>query len=145
MSDRVLRPCSTAPFGVPLAASANEVSAPDPYVDRAISAMKAGPARRWTVATLARAAGLSRAPFARRFRRATGTSPLRWLAAHRLGLAQSHLLAGDTTLAAIAAEVGYATEFALSKAFKRLFGIAPAGFRREAMRVSGAPRFRAAA
>jgi transcriptional regulator GlxA family with amidase domain len=118
----------------------------DEYVRRALAAMKAAPARRWTVAALARVAGLSRAPFARRFRRATGTSPLRWLTAHRLEIAQQRLVTSDVTLAAIAAEVGYATEFALSKAFKRLFGIAPGVLRRglSAGVVSGT-RFRAAA
>jgi methylphosphotriester-DNA--protein-cysteine methyltransferase len=88
------------------------------------------------------------APFARRFRRATGTSPRRWLAAHRLELARSRLLASDVaTLAAIAAEVGYATEFALSKAFKQWFGIAPGLLRRavSAQHASSTPRFRAAA
>jgi transcriptional regulator GlxA family with amidase domain len=124
----------------------------DEYVERALRAMKADPARRWTVAALSRAAGLSRAPFARRFRRATGTSPRRWLTAHRLEMAQAMLAGNAATLAAIAAAVGYASEFALSKAFKRVFGVAPAVFRRTTRPVitsrtaSGlAPRFRAAA
>jgi AraC-like DNA-binding protein len=47
-------------------------------------------------------------------------------------LARSSLLASDATLAAIAAAVGYSTEFAFSKAFKRTFGVAPAVFRRTA-------------
>jgi transcriptional regulator GlxA family with amidase domain len=124
----------------------------DEYVARALRAMKADPARRWTVAALSRAAGLSRAPFARRFRRATGTSPLRFLTEHRLELAQALLAAEPLTLAAVAAAVGYSSEFALSKAFKRVFGIAPAVFRRArraavtSRAASGAtPRFRAAA
>ncbi len=127
--------------------SANDVHAPDEYVARAVAAMKADPVRRWTVAALARVAGLSRAPFARRFRAATGTSPVRWLMAYRLDVARSRLAGTDLTLAAIATEVGYATEFALSKAFKRFFGIAPAAFRRVAVcrTITSAPRFRAAA
>ena len=116
---------------------------------RALTAMRRDPARRWTVATLSRAAGLSRAPFARRFRRATGTSPIRWLCAYRLGLARDRLIAGDATLGAIAVTIGYANEFALSKAFKRVYGIAPALFRRGlagAERTTlGIARFRAAA
>jgi AraC-like DNA-binding protein len=112
---------------------AGDVVISDPYVARALAAMKAEPARRWTVAALSRVAGLSRAPFARRFVRATGTSPLRWLAEHRLGIARSRLLASDATLASIAAQVGYRSEFAFSKAFKRRFGIAPAFFRRFAV------------
>ncbi|MBX3201359.1 MAG: helix-turn-helix transcriptional regulator [Labilithrix sp.] len=127
-------------------ASANDVHARDAYVERALAAMKADPARRWTVTSLARAAGLSRAPFARRFRRATGTAPLRWLAEHRIGLAGDRLVEGELALAAIAAEVGYRSEFALSKAFKRILGVAPTVYRRRALASVGvAPAFRAAA
>lgn len=132
-------------------ASANDVHARDAYVERALAAMKADPARRWTVASLARVAGLSRAPFARRFRRATGTAPLRWLAEHRIGLAGARLAEGDLALAAIAAEIGYRSEFALSKAFKRIVGVAPVVFRRRALASAGfaaapaVPAFRAAA
>lgn len=110
--------------------SATRAAFADPYVLRALSAMKADPARRWTVATLARVAGLSRAPFARRFRDAQGTSPMSWLAQHRVGLAQTRVLQGGSSLAAIALEVGYSSEFALSKAFKRLVGVAPRPYRR---------------
>jgi AraC-like DNA-binding protein len=127
---------------------ANDLPASDLYVEKAVAAMRAEPARRWTVAALSRVAGLSRAPFARRFRRATGMPPLRWLTEHRLGLARKHLVEGDLPLAEIAANIGYASEFALSKAFKRLFGIAPGLFRRAAVtrrRSSVAPIFRAAA
>ena len=129
-------------------ASANDVHAPDAYVDRALEAMKADPARPWTVAALSRVAGLSRAPFARRFHRATGTSPLRWLTEHRLGLAQARLVESDLALSAIAAEIGYASDFAFSKAFRRLVGVAPGVFRRAAVTrraPSAAPLFRAAA
>jgi transcriptional regulator GlxA family with amidase domain len=111
-------------------AIANDVHAPDSFVQRALEAMMADPARRWTVAALARVAGLSRAPFARRFRRSTDTSPLRWLTEHRLGLAQRRLVATDLGLAAIALDIGYSSDFAFAKAFKRAFGIAPGSFRR---------------
>jgi transcriptional regulator GlxA family with amidase domain len=114
----------------------------DVFVERAIGAMRADPARRWTVASLARVACLSRAAFARRFQRATGTSPLRWLTEHRLRLAQARLRESKVALAAIAVSIGYASEFAFSKAFKRHFGVAPNVFRRSAF---GAPSFRAAA
>ena len=127
---------------------ANDPRSPDAYVEKAVAAMRADPARRWTVAALSRIAGLSRAPFARRFRRATGMPPLRWLTEHRLGLAQQSLVENDLPLAEIAVVIGYASEFALSKAFKRLFGIAPGLYRRAASvrrRASVAPIFRAAA
>ncbi len=129
-------------------APANDLHAEDGYVERSLSAMRADPARRWTVASLARVAGLSRAPFARRFRRATATSPLRWLAEHRLGLAGKRLVETDLPLAAIALEIGYGSDFAFAKAFKRFFGIAPGVFRRVAFAGGHgrtAPIFRAAA
>jgi transcriptional regulator GlxA family with amidase domain len=120
----------------------------DSHVARALAAMKAEPSRRWTVAALGRAAALSRAALARRFKHAIGVSPLRWLAEHRLGLAQSQLLETDRSLAAIAGEVGYQCEFAFAKAFKRIIGVAPGAFRRQARThrvASAAPMFRAAA
>lgn len=116
-------------------AEANDVHAEDGYVEKALAAMRRDPARRWTVAELARVAGLSRAPFARRFRRATGTSPLRWLTTLRLDLARQQVTAGDRSLSQIASSVGYATEFALSKAFKRMFGMAPQVYRRRLVAV----------
>jgi AraC-like DNA-binding protein len=115
----------------------------DPHVARAVEAMKADPARRWTVAALARVGGLSRAAFARHFTRALGMSPLRWLTEHRLTLARERLERTDLTLAAIAVEVGYESEFAFAKAFKRLVGIAPGQFRRAS--AIPARTFRAAA
>lgn len=119
----------------------------DGYVARALDAMKADPARRWTVSALARICGLSRAAFARRFTRALGVSPLRWLTEHRLRLAQERLRETDLTLAAIAAELGYTSEFAFAKAFKRLFGIAPGLFRRRVAlvhpRITPIPALRA--
>lgn len=118
----------------------------DTHVERALTAMKSAPTRRWTVASLARLAGLSRAPFARRFTRATGLPPLQWLAAHRIQIARARLVETDETLAVIAGEVGYACEFAFAKAFKRLLGIAPGTFRRIARgELALDARFRAAA
>jgi transcriptional regulator GlxA family with amidase domain len=112
-----------------------------------MDAMKAAPGRRWTVAALGRIAGLSRAAFARRFASAVGVPPLRWLAEHRIGLAQKHLVETDWPLAVIAGEVGYRCEFAFSKAFKRTVGIAPGVYRRHAVSLARAawPRLRAAA
>lgn len=102
----------------------------DAHVARALEAMTDDPSRRWTVADLAHVAGLSRAPFARRFQEATGQSPLRWLAAHRMQLAADRLTATDDALAQVATLVGYESEFAFAKAFRRHFGEAPGTFRR---------------
>lgn len=102
----------------------------DAHVERALEAMKSAPVRRWTVADLARVAGLSRSAFARRFTDAVGVPPRKWLAEHRLDLARRRLLETDWPLAAVATEVGYACEFAFAKAFKRRFGSAPGVYRR---------------
>lgn len=107
----------------------------DRYVEKAIAAMKSSPTQRWTVSMLAKVAGLSRAPFARRFHRATGTSPRRWLTAHRLDIARRRLVESSVGLAMIADDIGYATEFAFAKAFKRRFGLAPGIYRRRARGV----------
>lgn len=119
----------------------------DLQVARAIAAMKVAPARRWTVAALAKVAGLSRAAFARRFKKAMGVPPLRWLTEHRLKLAQTRLVETETVLAELAQQIGYVSEFAFAKAFKRRFGTAPGGFRRTARHGSTPVRaaFRAAA
>jgi AraC-like DNA-binding protein len=104
----------------------------DSYVERALAAMSREPSRRWTVAALARVAGLSRAAFARRFERATGTTPLRHLADLRLRRAATRLVTTDARLAEVAIDIGYATEFSFAKAFKRAFGVAPGVFRKRA-------------
>jgi transcriptional regulator GlxA family with amidase domain len=129
-------------------ACANDVHRHDVYVEKAVAAMRKDPSRPWTVAALARVAGLSRAPFARRFREATGVSPRRWLTALRLRLACERLLDDENlALARVAIELGYSSEFALSKAFKRLHGIAPGRYRRVVLmrRMNDSTRIRAAA
>jgi transcriptional regulator GlxA family with amidase domain len=101
----------------------------DEAIARALLAMDRDPARRWTVAELAKIAGLSRASFARRFRRALGVTPLRHLTDLRMRFAAEQLTSNVDKLAAIAALVGYTSEFAFAKAFKRAFGISPGSFR----------------
>lgn len=106
----------------------------DGLVDRkvwaALEHMHEAPATEHTVASLARTVGLSRAAFARRFARATGTTPLRHLTRVRLALAAERLTKTDDSLAEIAWLVGYGTEFALSRAFKREHGVPPRTYRR---------------
>jgi transcriptional regulator GlxA family with amidase domain len=87
--------------------------------------------RRWSVQSLAKAVGLSRAAFARRFARALGVSPIAYLAELRLARAAQRLGECDHSLAEVAAEVGYESEFAFSRAFKRLYGVPPATYRRQ--------------
>ena len=111
----------------------------DERVARALAQMQARPAERWTVAKLAKAAGLSRAAFARRFAAEVGVPPLRHLADLRLARAAQRLIEGTDSLAGVAAEVGYESEFAFSRAFKRRYGEAPGVWRRHARTAGGAP------
>jgi len=97
---------------------------------RAIALLRAEPAKPWTVERLARAVGLSRAAFARRFAEVSARTPKRFLADLRLALAATLLETTDESLAELAAHVGYASEFAFSRAFKRWHGVAPGVFRR---------------
>jgi transcriptional regulator GlxA family with amidase domain len=101
----------------------------DRLVARALLLMQAEPARKWTVERLARAVGLSRAAFARRFVAACGRSPRRHLIELRLALAAALLEECDWSLAEVAQRVGYVSEFAFSRAFKRRYGASPSHFR----------------
>jgi AraC-like DNA-binding protein len=102
----------------------------DPRIARALQRLRERLADPWTVAALAKAAGLSRAAFARRFLAEIGVPPLRYLAELRMDRAARMLVEGDASLAFIAAEIGYESEFAFSRAFKRHTGEAPGVYRR---------------
>ena len=94
----------------------------DGVVRRALELMQNDLKRRWTVAALAKAVGVSRAVFARRFAAALGTSPIAHLTALRLARAAQRMTEVDAGMAELGAEVGDASEFAFSRAFKRAFG-----------------------
>jgi AraC-like DNA-binding protein len=102
----------------------------DPPVGRALTAIHADPARRWTVEALADIAGLSRSAFAARFAASVGETPLKYVLSWRLELAADHLRAGLLSISRIAEVVGYGSEPALTRAFKSRFGETPAVFRR---------------
>ncbi|MGW4947100.1 AraC family transcriptional regulator [Actinoplanes sp. NPDC004185] len=102
----------------------------DPVTAAALHAMHEEPGRPWTVATLAAHAGLSRAPFARRFNALVGRPPLAYLTWWRMTVAARLLRDSDATVATIAHRVGYASEFAFATAFRRRHGSAPGRFRR---------------
>lgn len=95
-----------------------------------VRAMHADIARRWTVAALAAEAGLSRSAFASRFRAVAGDTPLGYLTRWRLYRAKDLLRRGELSLTEIAARVGYETDAAFSRAFKRAEGMAPGEYRR---------------
>jgi AraC-like DNA-binding protein len=102
----------------------------DPGLSRAVSLLQAHPERPWTVQALADEAGMSRAVFARRFAALIGQTPLAYLTWWRMTRAASLLRETRQPVAAVATHVGYESEFAFSRAFRREFGIAPGAYRR---------------
>jgi AraC-like DNA-binding protein len=98
--------------------------------------MRDEPERRWTVSSLARRAGMSRPVFARRFGAEFGSSPLRYLTERRMEHAEELLRSSELPLAQIAERVGYLSEFAFNRAFKRHYLIPPGSYRRSARRTS---------
>ncbi|MEJ3748022.1 AraC family transcriptional regulator [Actinomycetes bacterium KLBMP 9797] len=111
----------------------------DPATAAALHAIHRDPAGPWTVATLAAEAGLSRAPFARRFTALVGQPPLTYLTWWRMTIAAGHLRASEVPLSAVASRVGYASEFAFAAAFKRHHGAPPGRYRRAAAHDQGVP------
>jgi AraC-like DNA-binding protein len=101
----------------------------DPVVGPALRLMHNAPDHPWTVAELARAAGASRAAFARRFAELVGEPPMTFLAGWRIALAADLLLEPDANLGSVARQVGYGSPFALSAAFKRVRGVSPQEYR----------------
>ena len=101
----------------------------DRYIGRALNLMHAEPTRAWTLQELAKESGLSRSSFAERFTGYVGIPPMQYLQKWRLQIAASRLLEGGGGIAAIAADVGYESEAAFSRAFKRVIGSSPADWR----------------
>ncbi|MGI5459011.1 AraC family transcriptional regulator [Streptomyces sp. CA-249302] len=97
----------------------------DPVVGRVLRLVQDDPAHPWTVASLAAKAGVSRAALARRFSDLVGEPVMTYLTGWRLALAADRLRDSDATLDAIARQVGYGSAFALSSAFKRVYGVSP--------------------
>lgn len=96
----------------------------DPHLARALVAVHADPGGAWTLPRLAEAAALSRTTFAARFRQTVGTTPMDYVADWRVTLACAGLREGRA-VKALAAELGYGSAAALSKAFKQRQGVAP--------------------
>jgi AraC-like DNA-binding protein len=104
----------------------------DPVVGRALRLLHHNPAHPWTVAELAREAGVSRAALARRFHELVGEPPMSFLTGWRIALAADLLREPGATIGSVAHEVGYGSPFALSTAFKRIRGVSPQQYRRAA-------------
>ena len=103
----------------------------DPAVAQSLELIHDRPGAAWTVADLAAEVGLSRAAFARRFTEAVGEPPLTYLSRWRMTTAARLLRDHDRPLATVAKEIGYTSEFAFAKAFKRDFGIPPGTYRKQ--------------
>jgi AraC-like DNA-binding protein len=107
----------------------------DAYVGRALMALHADPARDWSLETLAAEAALSRSSFAERFAQFVGHPPMQYLTNWRMQLATNYLRNGTESVAAIANRVGYESEAAFSRAFKKVVGAPPSEWRE--VRVTG--------
>lgn len=101
----------------------------DPQLARALQAMHEQVGRVWTVETLAAEAGLSRSGFAARFQQAMGTPPLQYLTEWRMQRALQALKDRGTSLAEVAAQLGYESPAAFSKAFRKHVGCPPSAWR----------------
>lgn len=104
----------------------------DPHLARALRRLHADVARPWTVAELAREAGLSRSAFSARFSQSFGTPPMEYLIEWRMALAKDMLRRAAQPLETVAAAVGYQSASAFSTAFRREVGRSPGQFARAA-------------
>lgn len=110
----------------------------DRHVGKAIGLMHEQPGEPWTIDELGRRIGLSRSVLHERFVELMGQPPMQYLTNWRMQRGASLLREGDATVATIAQEVGYDSEAAFARAFKRLVGQPPAAWRR-AQRASNQP------
>ena len=102
----------------------------DPHVGKALQLIHANPAYDWTVEELARGVAISRSVLAERFTDLVGEPPMRYLAGWRVQVAKQ-LLRDGATISDVSARVGYESEAAFNRAFKRSAGIPPASWRRK--------------
>ncbi len=103
----------------------------DPVLAPALALLHEAPGRRWTVSEIAGEVAVSRSVLDERFRNVLGRSPIRYLAEWRMHLARELLSGTDVTVFAIARRVGYDSEEAFSRAFKRAHGAPPTHWRAE--------------
>ena len=101
----------------------------DPVVGKALRALQHNPTHPWTLASLAAETHVSRATLAHRFHDLVGEPPMTYLTRWRLSLAADLLRASETTIANVAGQVGYGSPYALSTAFKRVYGVSPHHYR----------------
>ena len=104
----------------------------DAHVGRAIALLHAEPAQPWTVEELADRVAISRSALAKRFVELVGESPIQYLAGWRMHLARHFLRESNLAIGEIAGRVGYVSEAAFNRAFRRAVGTPPAAWRRAA-------------
>ena len=103
----------------------------DPEIGRALRLLHEQPERKWTTVDLGHAVGVSRAALARRFADLVGEPPMRYLTSWRMQLAQHYLSQRELSLAEVAVRVGYDSDVAFNRAFRRHVGTPPATWRDE--------------
>lgn len=101
----------------------------DPQIGKALKLIHKNPEQKWNVSQLAREVGVSRSAFARRFTEMTGQPPIRYLTNWRMQLAQDLLLQAELNVKIVAQKVGYESDIAFNRAFKRHVGKPPAHWR----------------
>ena len=106
----------------------------DPYVGKALAALHARPGSPWTIDALGREAGMSRSALTERFTALVGEPPMRYLGRWRMQVAAGLLTRTHDGIAGIGARVGYASEAAFNRAFKKMVGVPPATWRRRRTR-----------
>jgi AraC-like DNA-binding protein len=103
----------------------------DPAVGKALAALHRSPDRAWTIVDLAQEVGISRSVLVERFRDYLGEPPMTYLTQWRLQMGAQKLAGTPSGVAEIAADVGYDSEAAFNRAFKRRFGLPPGRYRKE--------------
>ncbi len=111
----------------------------DPVVGRALQLLHSDPARRWTIDQIASDIGSSRSVLAGRFKALLGRPPIDYMTGWRIQLAAERLRLGHQNLASVAAGVGYESEAAFIRAFKRITGMTPGSWR-EGIAAAGRTR-----
>jgi AraC-like DNA-binding protein len=109
----------------------------DPPIGRALALLHARPTEGWTAEALALEVGMSRSVFAERFTTLVGQPPMQYLTLWRMHVAAQHLREGRGNVAQIGFAVGYESEAAFSRAFKRQFGTSPGTWRRQSADIAG--------
>ena len=115
----------------------------DPVVGKSLALLHKRPEHPWTIAELATTVGVSRSALVTRFTRYLSDPPMAYLTGWRLRLGAQALTSSSKGVADVAAAVGYESEAAFNRAFKRAFGVPPARYRRqtrESASSHGSPR-----